>query len=181
MATLPDDQQSEARGDQTYTDEAHSLTFVESGTFRGDTVAAMLPFFRKLVSIELFEELYLAATRRFEANGNVSILNGDSGKILASVISEIEGPIIYWLDGHYSGAGTALAKDTQCPIIAELNAIIARGNSADVILIDDARLFGWRSGYPIKQAVRKIVSKELPAHAFMIRQDIIVIYPKGVH
>lgn len=163
---------------KSYTDEAHSLTFVESGTFRGDTVAAMLPFFRNLVSIELFEELYLAASKRFEGNPNVSILNGDSGKVLASVINEIDGPIVYWLDGHYSGSGTALAKDTQCPIIAELNAIIARGNPADVILIDDARLFGWRSGYPSKQTVKGIVSNKFPSHEFMIRQDIIVIHPK---
>lgn len=166
---------------KSYAGVTHGLTFLESGTFRGDTVEAMLPFFRKLISIELFEELYLAATKRFEGNENVSILNGDSGKILASVINEIEGPIVYWLDGHYSGAGTALSKDTQCPIIAELKAVTTRGNPADVILIDDARLFGWRSGYPSKQSVRGIVSKQLPSHKFMIREDIIVICPKGMH
>ena len=165
----------------SYTNNQQDLVFVESGTFRGDTVAAMRPFFRELVSIELFAELYLAAYNRFEGDEKVKIVHGDSGEVLPLVVNHIEGPIIYWLDGHYSGAGTASSKDTECPIIAELDAIIGRGNPKDVILIDDARLFGWRPGYPGKRILKEIVSKQLPAHALAVVEDIIVIHPKDLH
>lgn len=40
--------------------------FVETGTYRGDMVAAMQPNFDKLYSIELSPELHRAAVRRFE-------------------------------------------------------------------------------------------------------------------
>ena len=166
---------------RSFANNRQDLAFVESGTFRGDTVVAMLPLFRELVSIELFEELYLAAAKRFEGNAKVRIVQGDSGEVLPSVVRDIKGPIIYWLDGHYSGAGTGSSKDTECPIIAELDAIIGRGDKEDVILIDDARLFGWRPSYPAKKIIREIVRKQLPSHAMMVIDDIIAIHPRNLN
>jgi hypothetical protein len=122
------------------------------------------------------DSLYWDAVERFRETGNVRILRGDSGEILPDVLATIEGPVIYWLDGHYSGKGTALAGNTQCPIIAELDAIIKRGNAEDIILIDDARLFGWRDGYPRIQTLKKITSP-LRTHSLRIVEDIIAIAP----
>jgi hypothetical protein len=40
---------------RSYARRHPKAAFVESGTFRGDTVAAMRPHFDQLISIELFD------------------------------------------------------------------------------------------------------------------------------
>ncbi len=154
--------------------------FIESGTFRGDTVAAMRPHFQKLISIELFDELFQAAQKRFETDSAITIVRGDSGKLLPEILKDVSVPSVYWLDGHFSGEGTALASDTQCPIIAELEAIAQHGNTDDILLIDDARLFGWRSGYPSKSTVQAFVNARFPNHRMEIIKDIIAIHPSWI-
>src|SRR5690242_15318020 len=67
--------------------ERYGLTnFVETGTLFGDTIAAMQPHFHRLVSIELSEELARKARERFAGQDNVTILQGDSGEVLARVL-----------------------------------------------------------------------------------------------
>jgi len=152
-------------------------TFVETGTHLGDTIFALREDFVVLFSVELSKELYEKAVSRFRFDDKILLFQGDSAEILPSMLAGIDGPVLYWLDGHYSGPGTAKASNTQCPIIAELDAIIARNNSDDVILIDDARLFGWRSGYPAKRKLRSLVREYFPHHRMEIRTDIICIFP----
>ena len=163
---------------RSYAHRHPKAAFVESGTLRGDTVAAMRPHFDQLISIELFDELFFAAKKRFEADDGIAIIKGDSGKLLPEILRDISIPTVYWLDGHFSGEGTALASDTQCPILAELEAIAEHGNRDDVILIDDARLFGWRLGYPKKSTLSSLVKSRFPHHKMQILQDIIAILPQ---
>lgn len=162
----------------TYLGNRKNYTFVESGTFKGETVEAMSPHFSEVISVELMENLFLDARERFRDASNVRIIHGDSAQVFSSLLDTIHGPVMYWLDGHYSGKGTALAADTQCPILGELEAIIKRANPDDIILIDDARLFGWRSGYPSLKKLRVIVPR-LPGHKLTVDGDIIVISPTG--
>jgi len=163
---------------RSYAHRHPKVAFVESGTLRGDTVAAMRPHFDQLISIELFDELFFAAKKRFEADDGIAIIKGDSGKLLPEILRDISIPTVYWLDGHFSGEGTALASDTPCPILAELEAIAEHGNRDDVILIDDARLFGWRLGYPKKSTLSSLVKSHFPHHKMQILQDIIAILPQ---
>jgi protein-L-isoaspartate O-methyltransferase len=50
----------------------------------------MKDIFDKIFSIELKRELYERATKRFETNGHISIILGDSGKVLRDVLVEID-------------------------------------------------------------------------------------------
>jgi hypothetical protein len=63
------------------------------------------------------------------------------------VIPRIEGRCVFWLDGHYSGGATGRGPE-DTPIRRELEHIAAAGRVWDVVLIDDARCFDGRNGYP---------------------------------
>ncbi len=121
---------------------------VETGTYRGDMVAAMRHRFSHIYSIELDAALYADAQRRFARQRHVTILHGDSGAVLGSLLAEIAEPCLFWLDGHYSEGVTARGEHNT-PIRQELEAISRHAFLAqDVILIDDARCFIGQDDYP---------------------------------
>lgn len=122
--------------------------FVETGTHHGDTLAE-IALDRKIraISIELADDLFNAAAHRFKNYQNVELLHGDSGQLMPSVIAELDGPALFWLDGHYSGESTA--KSTlETPVSAELSAIFESKIVGHVILIDDLHCFNGSHDYP---------------------------------
>jgi hypothetical protein len=62
-------------------------------------------------------------------------VQGDSGKELPKIVTQLDTPAIFWLDGHYS-AGITAKGDTECPIFEELEAIFEPDKSCKHILID---------------------------------------------
>src|SRR5580700_3594168 len=81
--------------------------FIETGTFRGEMLAFQLPRFKKLISIELSQQLYEAACARFASAPKVQLIQGDSGVKLAEAVKGLEEPALFWLDAHYSMGVTA--------------------------------------------------------------------------
>ena len=123
-------------------------TLVETGTQAGATLAATLPYFDRLYSIEIYEPAVLAARKRFAGDPKVTIVHGDSATALPALVTTIAEPILFWLDGHYSGKGTGMGDD-HSPIVAEIGHILKlRPPGRDAIIIDDARLFVGKDGYP---------------------------------
>jgi hypothetical protein len=149
---------------------------IETGTFKGDMVEAQREIFRKIITIELGDKLFGAAKQRFKAYDHIHMLHGDSGTMLVEAMRLIDGAAVYWLDAHYSEGITAHGE-TETPILKELSLIAARGQSGDVILIDDARLFGLRSTYPKLATVQKFVAKHWPTYLFKVESDMICITP----
>jgi len=145
--------------------------FVESGTLRGDTLAAVRQEFTALRSIELDHSLYEAAVERFKGDEKVSIYQGDSGTVLKDVLATIVAPVVFWLDGHYSGSGTAKGSQ-DCPIWSELDAIISRGNQRDIVLVDDARLYGRRLSYPRLATINEKLQGTFPNCTLTLHGDI---------
>jgi hypothetical protein len=128
-------------------------TFVETGTYRGDTVAALRQRFDALWSIELDPGLAQAAARRFANAGNVMILCGDSAELVPLLAAGMNRRrVLWWLDAHYSGGITA---GGDSPLCAELAALRERAGAGVVILIDDARLFGRDPAFPELGSVRQ--------------------------
>ncbi len=148
--------------------------FVETGTYLGDTTAVLKDDFRRVVSIELSEPLYERARRRFARSKNVELLQGDSGKILPRVVSELEEPALFWLDGHYS-AGITAKGEQETPVFEELEAILASPVSGHAVLVDDARLFTGRNGWPSLEELRAFVLERKPRATFEELDDIIRI------
>jgi hypothetical protein len=123
-------------------------TLVETGTQAGATLAATLHYFDRLYSIEIYEPSVIAARKRFAAWPKIEIIRGDSATELPALIKTIDQPALFWLDGHYSGKGTGMG-DEHSPIVAEIAHIRSlRPPGRDAIIIDDARLFVGKDGYP---------------------------------
>lgn len=166
--------------------EKHRLTdtFIETGTYLGDTIEFMKPYFKKLISIELSTELAEKATNRFISDDNIQIINGDSSVILQKILKEINSPCIFWLDGHYSNEfyiGDELIKtakgDVNTPILKELTHIFNHDIQAHIILIDDSRLFKGENDYPSITSLKKFVMQQ-SNFRFSSKNDIITIIPK---
>jgi hypothetical protein len=151
----------------------HSL-FIETGTFTGDMVAAQKPFFKKIISIELGEDLFARAQNRFIHDPNIFIIQGDSGKVLSQVIKDVNEPAIFWLDGHYSEGITAKGEK-ECPIFEELEAILSSKSMKHVLLIDDARCFTGKGDYPTLDALSDYLHSKKRAFNIHVKYDIIHI------
>ncbi|MEN0111344.1 MAG: hypothetical protein AAF805_11540 [Planctomycetota bacterium] len=156
--------------------DAHgSRVLVETGTCMGDMVEAMRGRFDHVYTIELSDSLYERASERFAACPNVTLVHGDSGVELARVADRLPaGDTLFWLDGHWSGGPTARGE-TDTPVADELSVTLERVVQGDVVLIDDARLFGSDPDYPTIESLRDRVSAEAPGATLAIDRDVIVI------
>ena len=156
-------------------------TLVETGTFQGDMVAGTRRHFSRIITIELENSLFGLARARFGPYPHIEVLHGDSGTILQRVLEEIDAPALYWLDAHYSGGVTARGS-IDSPVVAELQTILDGGTPSDVVLIDDARLFGdtstGYSGYPSLGEVQEVVDSHRPTWVFEVQEDIIRLHPR---
>lgn len=146
-------------------------TLIETGTYKGATVAACLGHFERIYTIELDQTLYEEAHTRFDNEPGVTVIHGDSYTELGRLASEVPGPVLFWLDAHYSYGETAKGPYDP-PLPWELRAILERGKP-DVILIDDARLMGVLPGYPSVDEIRQLVGER--ASSFEVENDIIRI------
>lgn len=116
--------------------------FIESGTFMGETTLLTSTLFINVYSIELDSTLYHKAILKFKDKNNISILFGDTIKILPNILSKEFRNSIFWLDGHNSGPGTAVGE-IDFPVLQECEIIDQSFKGKEgLILIDDVRLFG---------------------------------------
>ncbi len=153
--------------------KAHTL--VETGTYYGMTVEAMLRRFEQIYTIELAADLYERAEKQFAGYPHVHVLPGDSAEVLPALLEVISEKCLFWLDGHYSGSGTARGS-ADSPIIGELNAIRKHLRNDHVILIDDARLFDGTNGYLTQQEAFSLLREINPLYSVRQRDDIIQAY-----
>ena len=119
-----------------------NATWIETGTYRGDTTAALARVARRVVSLEPAAELFAAAQARFSRTPNIELLNATSEETFPRLLPELTGSICFWLDGHFSG-GQTFKGPNDTPILAELADIgenLHRWDGA-AVLIDDIRLF----------------------------------------
>lgn len=120
-------------------------TWVETGTFKGDTTEFLRHKAKKVFTIEPDEVLFQHAIRRFKNAPNVNVLNGLSEEILPDLVPRLSGDVCFWLDGHFS-EGITHKGPVDTPILRELEVITDNlKHLKDVcVLIDDVRLFTYR-------------------------------------
>ncbi len=153
--------------------QKHNISIlVETGSYLGDMIEAQKRRFKQIFSIELGVDLHRNAVKRFKSNEHIKILLGDSGKILPNILSEINEPAIFWLDGHYS-AGITAKGDKECPIYEELNAIFNSKKINHILLIDDARCFNGEGDYPTIEELSNFIKSRVKDYSFEIKNDII--------
>lgn len=156
-----------------YAQRSENPILIETGTKYGDTVAAVRRAFYKIYSIELSQTLYDHAQRRFADDPDVTIINGDSGQHLESLLSTLNSPVIFFLDAHYSGGDTARGSE-ETPIENELSVILSSSHR-HIVLIHDAHEFGSNTNYPSFERIQQLVH----AYGYTINvwEDIIHITP----
>lgn len=156
-----------------YQQKYHIDILVETGTFLGIMVEAQKKRFKKIISIELGIELFEAAQIKFANDKHITIIQGDSGKVLPKILETIEMPAIFWLDGHYSEGITAQG-DKDCPIFEELDAIFGSSNKLNhILLIDDARCFIGTGDYPTIENLTKYVKAKNENYQVEVKHDVI--------
>ena len=149
---------------------------VETGTYLGDMVWAVRKDFNEIHSIELQSRLYERAQRRFASIPNISIHQGDSGRVLPEILERLGQPALFWLDGHYSGRMTA-GREQHTPIMDELTALSSYQRPGDVLLIDDAHLFKGERGYPSLDVVRTLVTRNRNVRIDVVN-DVVRVTPR---
>jgi hypothetical protein len=159
--------------------EGNCHAFVESGTYMGVTTRWGAKNFRAVFTIERYEPLFKAYSPELAALPNVTPLLGDSSDWLPVIAQGLEEfSALYWLDAHWSGAGTG-GEDNECPLLAELAPLAKRPQ--DIILIDDARLFLCAPPLPHKPGawptIAQVIQALGPGRHVQIVEDVIVAVP----
>lgn len=146
---------SEAKGDALLAHKRPELEiFVETGTYQGEMIERMRDHFKKIYSVEMDTTLYENARRRFEGDGRIVLMHGDSALQIGKILTNIHEPALFWLDAHATGAITMLGPH-PAPIEREVQSIMAHPVKEHVILIDDARLFDRYSINRLKSLAKK--------------------------
>lgn len=150
-------------------------TFIETGTYMGEMIDAVINTFSRIISIEYDEKLAERAKNRYSSHSHITIFQGDSGKILREIMSGINEPCLFWLDAHYSGGVTAQA-DSETPVVQEIKVILEHPCSDHVILIDDAREFTSNKNYPTLEELKQIIKQSQKKWQMVVDNDIIRIH-----
>lgn len=118
------------------------MTWVETGTWMGDTTSALSAMARHVHTIEPQLNFVNLAKIRFKNVGNVSLHYGTSEQLFGQILNDLNGEVAFWLDGHFSSGGT-FEGDIDTPILSELSAIKANLHRfSDVsVFVDDFRCF----------------------------------------
>lgn len=162
-----------------YFKEYGSEIFIETGTNYGETSKFMVPYAKEIHTIELSEKLHKNNLKKFENDDNVHCYCGDSKDIIGGILEKFPDiRVLIYLDAHYSGGVTAHG-DKNTPIIEELE-IISKANLTRplVILIDDARLFGFDADYPSLFKLKLFIQSHFENSEFEVYNDVIRIVCK---
>jgi hypothetical protein len=133
--------------------------FVETGTLFGHTCVPASFWFEKTYSIELSEDLWSKAQAFSDVNPSLNVLHGNSADVLPTLLPQLDGPTLFFLDAHWSGdqnvdwsasnwsgypVDTALvagegapSSEKQVPLMQEIEAIFDRFPYPCLIVIDD--------------------------------------------
>ena len=147
--------------------------FIETGTYYGDTVAAVKDMYSSVISIEVDEALYKKACVRFADDKNVRIAHGDCAKKLPEILARCKSRRYSGSTGITAAAKPARAK-IEDPILISLNQIAAHPVREHVIFIDDARTFDGREGRPDISEVFNCIKKIDSRYIIRVQSDIIV-------
>ena len=146
----------------------HCPILIETGTYTGGAIAALMHDFREIYSIELHRPFFERQQQRFASEPHITLLSGDSGEELQKLVPTLTARAVFWLDAHGSGTKrTPNAPAPQAPVLRELKAILPYVVTAGhVVLIDDAHTLqsGRKWGRGIADPMAEIRQEFLTKH-----------------
>lgn len=148
---------------------------IETGTYYGEMIAAMRPYFDRIDSIEQNPELAQRAVKRFARSPKIHIHQGDSQRVLPELLATLTQPALFWLDaGYYGWAGM---QGAQQRLGVELEAILGHQVGGHIILMDDARGLNGENGSLTVAVLTQRIADEFPGHNVEVAYDILRITP----
>jgi len=117
-------------------------TFVETGTYKGETVKWARGKFESIISIEISPEfLHRVGMELLDAR-DVLLIGGDSRERLAPVCRGLHNaPVLFWLDAHWTGEPEYKDPKGHLPLLDEIDAINENYYGLHAIMIDDYSLW----------------------------------------
>ena len=159
----------------------HFQNFVETGTFTGVSCFWAATLFDAVFTVEIDPEISKATASRPDCPKNIRFFVGNSRNVLPSIVTQLKGRSIFWLDGHWCDV-SELGKDEECPVLDELKAAAAAKDP--LILIDDARAFlgplpppHQKSHWPRIDEIFSLSKVLLPKHLVTVFDDVIFVIP----
>ena len=159
-------------------------TLIETGTYKGDMVAAVLNSFDTIYSIELHQPFFEAAQERFAAEPKVQIVRGDSTSQLRDLLKGLDQPALFWLDAHGGDSAKVDGVEESAPVLAEVTAILDHSGAGEhVILVDDVHTFRrnvkWGVGVwaEVEQLRQQWLAKH-PDWIWQVEDNVLRIYRK---
>lgn len=150
--------------------------FVETGTYQGETPLYFRKDFEKIWTIELDDKLFRDASQALKRWPNICCVHGDSKSVLPDIVQHLDKPSIFWLDGHYSGEGTAKGE-LEAPIIQELEAIRHGSRNDHIIIIDDVSDFSAAKGNTPLSSVLSTLESINGEYRFYFDYDMLFALP----
>ena len=154
----------------------HGLrTFVETGTWHGDSARWASARFERVITIEIIEEYFLR--NDFGLYPNVCAYNDDSRAIMPLVIATVATPTLFWLDAHWTGHPDYKEEYGKCAVIEEIETINKSRIEGHAIMVDDVRLFPSLMRVEPSEVIDLLSNKG--ARKVTIKDDVFYAEPKG--
>jgi hypothetical protein len=151
-------------------------TLVETGTYYGEMIAAVVNHFRRIYSIELDPELAKRAQQRFRRHSQVEIIQGDSQIAVPELLQRLNERCLFWLDAGYCGWGGGIGNPNR--LSSEFSAILSGKIPDHVILMDDADGIRDEYGSPRLPQVVASIESIYPNRQVQVTHNIIRITPR---
>lgn len=124
--------------------------YIETGTGEGICLShALTHDFKQFFSIEIYDQIYELAKKKFKSYDNCEIIKGNSFDILPNILKLCDGNILFFLDAHFPGADFNYEsydgeknKDKRLPLEKELDVINENYDiNKCVFIVDDLRIY----------------------------------------
>jgi len=143
--------------------------FIETGTWRGDTLNNAKNYFKQLYSVEKRKTTYLETVKRFRNKNSIYLFCDDSPNFLSKILPTIDERIIFWLDAHDSIDSTA--------ILQEIEEIKKHCTKLPIILVDDIVDFARSNSYPSVQKLKNAILSIDKDYQFVLLFDAALAFP----
>ena len=172
-----------------------SDTFIESGTYLGQTAAKAAHCFEEVHTVELEDAFYQQSVENLRSYANVRVYHGDTVEIFKRLMPQLASQkrrMIFWLDGHFMSCMSDAEnvedisiEGEYTPIMQELRLIKENNLDEAILLIDDVRLFGTQledkrikcagnDHYPLLADVCRFLSES--GYGYQMMGDIMVAH-----
>ncbi len=162
--------------------------FVETGTYKAQSILAMDRWFDETHTIEIEKGLYDKAVKKC-AGTEINLHHGDSAELVPRLAAQLKLPAIWYLDAHWF-PDPQVHGEKPFPLWDELKAIVDRGQR-DIIIVDDLHAFGRKCLHNGKEdrcpwwevsmkSLEEFVGPDRLEHCFThVAEDCVILYLNG--